>query len=324
MVALPEVLRSRSNNASQPVNKLPVEVLRDIFDILTTSSALHSLPVNLPQILAVSSYWRQVALAYPRFWATIEINCNLNQPPAFGRFAAPFLLSDLGRLQEHLLRSRDALLTCHIETDIEGLMFSHNADAVKYLVSLLYTHSSRIQTLTLDISADGEDNPLSGVLVPLPTQLQNLETLAVTIKDDGYEEHASSLLSQGSSIAPVKMSVSGRMITTFDVVDPSRVMDLNVNIWETFGDNEDVYKLLQRASSICRLTMSGGFADYTPSVMRLLMLDGTITRPPLMLPTLKSLVVSHIWVHAPYMVAPSSVEHLAITHERQQRTPRLC
>lgn len=312
VVALCDVYQSRSRNASQPVNKLPVEVLRNIFDITTVNSA-HNHSVDLPQILAVSSYWRKVALAYPRLWATIDIIPNRRR--AFGRFGLRFADSDLHRLQEHLSRSRDAPISCRIEYASDQLTFRDGRTIAKELVSLMYQYSTRFHAYTLHVASDyGDDwDSLFGIQLPLPKHLPNLHSL--TVRVDKYNEVDTPLLSQGSSIAPVKMYVSGFVKPMFDEVDPSRLVDLTIGHSENSTDYHDVYMFLRRAPIIRRLKMTGGFWSAFPYDVRRRIGDGSLARPPLELPALKSLALSHEWVHVPYVVAPSSVEHLAISFD---------
>lgn len=99
-----ELVLARAHNDAQPVARLPVELVQDIFEYIVASKT-RPYSDNVEPFLCVSHRWRCIALSYAKLWSNIHIQFTYDEyfePPAFGTFSNP--ASPL--LRAHIIRKR--------------------------------------------------------------------------------------------------------------------------------------------------------------------------------------------------------------------------
>lgn len=69
------VVLYRERNARMPINRLPVEVLAQIFGVFAIDGGLLApfIYLDLLRISHTSSYWRSITLAHPKLWTSINL-----------------------------------------------------------------------------------------------------------------------------------------------------------------------------------------------------------------------------------------------------------
>lgn len=132
-IQVARVSYGRLVNETVPINKLPHELLADIFKSCQMFS--HRKPF---EVLAshVSSHWREVALRTPLLWNTITLSIRASSPgslaAAMGRATA--------RLKAYLLRSDSSILDINLRTYESPIL---------ELIDLLIPHAHRWRRLSI-------------------------------------------------------------------------------------------------------------------------------------------------------------------------------
>jgi len=149
-VEILQALKQRRNEVA-PVSSLPVEVLDQIFILLTPCASQLAELRPLIAITQVCRRWRSYALSSPRLWRTTVLDS--------GEWT-----------REMLVRSRTALLTVHC-VEPEPWQWGRS---LANLPKVLHRHGHRLGSLRVTIPAEGV-----GIIQSWPKGTVRLESLAI-------------------------------------------------------------------------------------------------------------------------------------------------
>lgn len=212
-----ELVLARAHNDAQPVARLPVELVQDIFEYVVASKTYRE---TIEPFLCVSHRWRCIALSYAKLWSNIRIAFPSDYyfgMSAFGTFSNP--ASPL--LRAHINRSKHAPLCVRIEIldELSEKQERHLHKAVR----LLYAHSRRFQVLQIRVL----DVRNGRVVFPLPVDLSNISTLDIEISNT-TSEIMPSLFGDGAEVHPTYLGLTGAISPLFDPIKPHRLDHLVV------------------------------------------------------------------------------------------------
>lgn len=247
-----DLVLARAHNGSQPIARLPVELVQDVLDYATARP--RSLrPRDVPYFLSVFHRWRSVALGYAKLWSTIYIGYSSSMTAiGFGTFLRPSQRSTKC-LQQHIIRSQDTSIIARIV--IDGTPEGSEEDCLSYAVYLLYQQAERFKELHIFVNGE-----LVDMVLPLPKKLANVGVLDVRANNNYSDE--SLLLGDDSVLRPTYLHLAGCLSPCFCLINLERLGHLSLsNLQCDMGYLTDLSDLLEIAPLIRNLKMSLELTD---------------------------------------------------------------
>jgi hypothetical protein len=179
--------RNAHANLLSPINRLPPELLTEIFLLWTREAS------DVSVIAAVCNRWRKLALSTPQLWSTIRIGLHKENSHSQAKI-----------VQTWLKRSAMCPLSLTLEQEVGDGSDSHP------VINVIIPHSHRLEYLSISIYGD-----MIRALSPLKSQLPALKTLDLWVM--------SYTVLDGS---PYDIFVDAPQLRILDTNVPSRTMGM--------------------------------------------------------------------------------------------------
>ncbi|GBE84658.1 hypothetical protein SCP_0606370 [Sparassis crispa] len=159
---------SPSPTSEPPVNRLPNEILGEIFVILRSLDYSNNIsPVGMAwlRVTFVCQYWRGIALGMPSLWSSIDVT------------------RDLEFCRLYLQRSQNTLIDIHYPRDmlVRCRCSTHNVTGI---IVMVLPHAHRIRTLELGTM---DKSHLLELFAALTIPMPHMEALEL-LRDDGWDD----------------------------------------------------------------------------------------------------------------------------------------